>query len=131
MAEEPTGQAVVEQAQDKSFWNTDPAIAKAAVTGLINGAVTIGVVFGVMTEDQREPLTEGIGQVVVGGLVTLSIVVPIVQGIWTRLSVWSPKHAAAAAVENYHKGRQEAMAAESVQSNSAAGPTLAIPEVVK
>lgn len=109
---EKSGAAVIEQADDDGFWNTDPAIAKGAVTGAAAGVTTIAVVFGVMEESQREPLIAAVGETAFWAVTALTFIVPIVQAAWTRLSVWSPRTAARVALANaqraYAAGREGA-----------------------
>lgn len=103
-----TGQTVVEKAEDGGFWNVDPALAKGAVTSAANLIISVLILFGVMTEDQREPIVAALTSTVAGVLAFLVIVVPVLQAAWTRLSVWSPRSAALLALVNARRGYEAA-----------------------
>jgi hypothetical protein len=96
MVEPTTGREVREQAQDNSFLNTEPAIARGAVIAAVGAIGTVLVVLGVLDESQKEALAENAGTIVVAILAIL----PIVQALWTRISVYSPRSAARIAVES-------------------------------
>jgi hypothetical protein len=96
MVEPTTGREVRDQARDNSFLNTEPAIARGAVIAGVGAVGTILVVFGVLDNAQKDALAENAGTIVVAILA----IVPIVQAVWTRLAVYSPRTAARIAVEN-------------------------------
>lgn len=93
---EKTGAAVVAQARDNSIWNTEPAVARGAIIAIVGGLAAILVAFGVLDADQKQVLEENAGAIAVAVL----IIVPILQSVWTRLAVWSPKTVAEIAIEN-------------------------------
>lgn len=105
-----TGSKVIAQAHDNSIWNTEPAVARGAVISVVGAGGTILVVFGVLDNDQKMALAENAGTIAVSMLV----IIPIMQGLWTRLAVWSGRTAARIAVANAAKP-------------SGAAPTLAPP----
>lgn len=96
MAEPKTGVDVIEQAQDNSLWNTEPAVARAAVISVVGAGGTILVVFGILDNDQKQALAENAGTIAVAILA----IVPIAQAVWTRVATYSPRTAAKIAVEN-------------------------------
>jgi hypothetical protein len=96
MGEPTSGFAVREQAQDNSFLNTEPAVARGAAISLVGAVGTILVVFGVLDNTQKEALADNAGTIVVAILAIL----PIVQAAWTRIAVYSPRTAAKIAVQN-------------------------------
>lgn len=96
MTEPKTGSAVVEQAQDNSIWNTEPAVARGVVISVVGAGSAILVVFGVLDNDQKQVLAENAGTIAVSVLA----IVPIVQAVWTRFGVWSGRTAARVAIDN-------------------------------
>lgn len=91
-----TGAAVVAQANDDSILNTEPAVARGAVIALVGAVGTVLVVAGVLDEGQKRTLEENAGTIAVAVLT----IVPILQAVWTRFAVYSPRTAAGIAVEN-------------------------------
>ena len=91
-----TGAAVVAQANDDGLLNTEPAIARGAVIALVGAVGTVLVVAGVLDEGQKQVLEENAGTIAVA----LLTIVPILQAVWTRFAVYSPRTAAGIAVEN-------------------------------
>ncbi|HTE20935.1 MAG TPA: hypothetical protein VK689_21430 [Armatimonadota bacterium] len=96
MTEHKTGYAVVEQAQDGSPWNAEPAVVRGAVISVVGAVATLLVVSGVLTIEQKEALEQNAGTIAVAVLVIL----PILQSVWTRFAVYSPRSAAKIAVSN-------------------------------
>jgi hypothetical protein len=97
-----TGAEVVAQAENDSILNTEPSAVRGVVA---SGVTTVLVVFGVMAEDQRQPIITAVGETAFWGFTAVVTIVPIVQGLWTRLRTYSPKTAAEVAIENYNLGR--------------------------
>jgi hypothetical protein len=95
---EKTGGEVVAQSRDNSLLNTEPAVVRGAVISIVGALATLLVVSGVLDADQKRQLEENAGTIAVAVLV----IIPILQGIWTRFGVWSGKTAAGIAVENAH-----------------------------
>ena len=118
MTERKTGTEVVDQAQDASIWNTEPAVVRGVVISIVGAVGTILVVFGWLDADQKQQLEENAGTIAVAVLV----IVPILQGLWTRLAAYAPRTAAEIAVEN----TDAAYAAGQVGATKPA-PTLAPP----
>ena len=105
MSEPKTGLAVVEQANDDSIWNAEPAAVRGVVTGVLSAGTTIAVVFGVMTEAQREPIIHAVGETAFWAFTALTFSVPVAQSLWTRFGVWSGRTTARVAVANAGTGR--------------------------
>jgi NADH:ubiquinone oxidoreductase subunit 6 (subunit J) len=95
---EKTGGAVIAQSRDNSLLNTEPAVVRGAVISIVGALATLLVVGGVLDADQKRQLEENAGTIAVAVLVIL----PILQAVWTRFSVWSGKTVAEIAVENAH-----------------------------
>lgn len=91
-----TGREVVRQANDSSWLNSEPSVVRGAVISVVGAIATLLVVGGVLDQDQKRQLEENAGTIAVAVLVIL----PILQSIWTRLAVYSPRTAAKIAVEN-------------------------------
>ena len=97
------GNVVREQAADTSVMNTDPALVKGAVVavvGFIGGVGAIFVVMGRVTPDEVKGIQDQATIIIPAGFAILSIV----QAVWTRSSVWSPRTAARSAVESAKSG---------------------------
>lgn len=95
-----TGHVVREQAADGNVWNTEPAVVKGAVIAFIGAIGTIAVIGGWITSDEVKTLQDQAGVIIPALFVILSLV----QAIWTRASVWSPRSAAQAAVASAERG---------------------------
>lgn len=93
---ETRGVAVREQATNTSFLNTDPAVARGAIISIVGAIGTILVISGVLDAEQKRQLEENAGTIAVAVLVIL----PILQSVWTRAAVYSPRTAAEIAVTN-------------------------------
>lgn len=93
---ETRGEAVVAQANDNSFTNTDPAVLRGAVVGVVTAAGAILVIGGWISEEQKNALAEQAGIIVPA----VFAIAAIVQAVWTRASVYSPRTAAEIAVAN-------------------------------
>lgn len=91
-----TGQAVVEQARDGGINNTDPAIVRGAVVGIVTAIGSILVIGGYIDEGQKDALAENAGIIVPA----LFAIAAVVQAVWTRAAVYSPRSAAKIAVAN-------------------------------
>lgn len=91
-----TGHEVREQAQDPGILNTEPAVVRGAVISAVGAIATILVVLGVLTEEQKTVLQDNAGAIALAVITIL----PILQAIWTRASVYSPRTAAKVAVAN-------------------------------
>jgi hypothetical protein len=119
-----TGDAVVRQAQDDSWWNEDPLVVKAAVTGTVGSVLLALGAFGLVTEEQRLVIIEQVGAIAYGLFVVLPFVVAMVTAIVGKVGktgVFSPKTAAEVAVRNYNLGRSPFSEAA---GGVAPGPTL-------
>lgn len=110
MSDPKTGAAVVAQANDDSWLNTEPAVVRGAVISIVGALATLLVVGGVLDAEQKRTLEENAGTIAVAVLVIL----PILQSVWTRFGVWSGRTVAKIAMENASK-------------SSSAVPTLAPP----
>jgi hypothetical protein len=122
MSDVLTGAEVIEQANDDSILNTEPAAVRGIVVGAAGGVTMLLVVFGVMGEEQRQPIILAVGETAFWGFTAVVTIVPIVQGLWTRLRTYSPKTAAEVAVENYELGK--ASTQELATPYATSGPTL-------
>lgn len=103
-----TGDAVVRQANDDSWWNKDPLVVKAAVTGAVGSVLLALGAFGLVTEEQRLVIMEQVGNIAYGVFVVLPLVVAMVTAIAGKVGktgVFSPKTAAEVAVVNYNRGK--------------------------
>ena len=98
--DQTTGVAVREQAADNSFGNTDPALARGAVVGVVTAIGSILVLSGLIDEDQKQALADNAGVLVPAVLA----IAAIVQAVWTRASVWSPRTAARGSVASARTG---------------------------
>lgn len=100
MAEDQkTGVEVREQAKDSSWLNAEPAVVRGAVISIVGALATLLVVGGVLDTDQKKQLEENAGTIAVAVMVIL----PILQSVWTRFAVYSPRSAAKIAVANAAK----------------------------
>jgi predicted aspartyl protease len=90
------GGAVVEQARDTSWLNAEPAVVRGAVISVVGALATLLVVGGILDQDQKKQLEENAGTIAVA----VMIILHILQSIWTRFAVYSPKSAATIAVVN-------------------------------
>jgi hypothetical protein len=91
-----SGHEVVQQARDNSITNTDPAMVRGAVVGIVTAVGSILVIGGYISEDQKQALADNAGVIVPA----LFAIAAVVQAIWTRMSVYSPRTAAKIAVAN-------------------------------
>lgn len=104
MTEPKTPSEVVAQAQDNSWWNKDPLVMKAAAVGIATSiAVSLGA-FGLITDEQRTIIIEQVGNITFGVFVILPLVISLATALWARLSVFSPRTAARAAVTSATTG---------------------------
>ena len=93
---ETRGAAVVEQANDHSILNTNPALTIGAVVSSIIAVAVLLVSFGIITDDQRRAVEAQALPIIT----LLFILIPLMQGIITRERVYSPRTAAVIAVTN-------------------------------
>jgi len=100
MAQNPTRSEVVAQANDNGWLNSEPAVVRGAVVSLVGAVATILVVSGVLDETQKQQLEDNAGTIAVA----LLVILPILQSLWTRMAVWSPKTAARVAVDSAQSG---------------------------
>lgn len=96
MAQNPTRSEVVAQANNDSPLNTDPALVRGAVVGIVGAVASILVIGGYVDEGQKSALVDNVGVIVPAVLVIASVI----QAVWTRLAVYSPRSAARIAIEN-------------------------------
>ncbi len=96
MAQNPTPAEVVAQARDTSILNTDPALVKGTIVGIVGAVASILVIGGYIDEGQKQALVDNVGVIVPAVLVIASIV----QSVWIRATVYSPRTAAKIAVVN-------------------------------
>jgi hypothetical protein len=96
MTDQKTGAEVKEQARDTSLLNTEPAVVRGAVISLVGAFAAVLVAFGVLDESQKQTLVDNAGTIAVA----IMVILPILQGVWTRFAVYSPRSAAKIAVEN-------------------------------
>lgn len=87
---------VLAQATDNSVWNTDPALVKGAVVGIVGAVASILVIGGYIDDGQKQQLVDNAGILVPAAFAVISIL----QAIWIRFSVYSPRTAAKIAVVN-------------------------------
>jgi uncharacterized membrane protein len=99
MAEQKAGGEVVAQAGDNSIWNAEPAVVRGAVISIVGLVATLLVMSGVLTPEQKQQLEDNAGTIAVAVL----LILPILQSIWTRLAVYSPRSAAKIAMSNASK----------------------------
>lgn len=104
MAQNPTPAAVVAQANNNAWWNTEPLVAKAAAVGFATSVLIAAGAFGLVTEEQRTVIIEQVGNVTFGVFVILPIAVSLVTALWSRVSTWSGRSVARAAVESAKTG---------------------------
>jgi uncharacterized membrane protein len=95
-----TGDEVVAQSQDNSWWNRDPLLVKAAVVGVTTSILLALGAFGLVSEEQRGAITHAVGETVYWAFVLLPLVISFTTALWARLSVVSPRTAAKIAVRN-------------------------------
>ena len=95
-----TGHEVVEQAHDNSIFNTDPALVRGAVVGIVSAVASILVIGGYIDEAQKQALSENAGIIIPA----FFAIAAVVQAAWTRAGVYSPRSAAKVAVESAVKG---------------------------
>lgn len=94
-----SGRAVIEQSRDNGWLNRDPAVVRGAVISAVGAIATLLVVAGWLDASQKQVLEDNAGTI---ALAVLTII-PILQAIWTRASVYSPRTAAKIAVVNAAK----------------------------
>jgi hypothetical protein len=90
------GQEVNAQAKDNSLLNTEPAVVRGAVISVVGALATLLVVGGVLDESQKRQLEDNAGTIAVA----VMLILPILQSVWTRFAVYSPRSAAQVAVAN-------------------------------
>jgi hypothetical protein len=90
------GQEVNAQARDNSLFNTEPAVVRGGVISIVGALATLLVVGGVLDPGQKQQLEDNAGTIAVAVMVIL----PILQSVWTRFAVYSPRSAAKVAVVN-------------------------------
>jgi hypothetical protein len=120
MVEPTSGVAVRAQARDNSFLNTEPAVARGAVISAVAGIGGLLVAFGVIDNDQKEVLSQNAGTIAFAALT----IVPIIQAIWTRIAVYSPRTTARIAVLN---ADASASATREWGAPTSAAPTMLTP----
>lgn len=118
-----TGQDVVDLANNNSLLATEPAVVRGIVVGAASGITTILVLFGVMGEDQRQPMIQAVGETAFWGFTALTFIVPVLQALWTRLRAFSPRTAAEVAVSNFALGKAS-MTESSGAFGAQHGPTM-------
>jgi len=91
-----TGHEVVQQANDNSPGNTEVALVRGAVVGIVTVVGSMLVLGGYIDESQKQAIIDNVG-VIVPAVLALAA---IVQALWTRMGVYSPRSAAQIAVEN-------------------------------
>jgi len=91
-----SGHEVVKQANDNSIQNTDPALVRGTIVGIVAAVCSILVLGGYIDESQKQSIIDNVG-IIVPALVAL---ISIIQAIWTRMAVYSPRSAAKIAVTN-------------------------------
>ncbi len=96
MADTKTGQAVVAQANDDSWGNSEPAVVRGAVISVVGLLATLLVMSGILDQSQKQTLEDNAGSIAVA----VVLILPILQSIVTRLAVYSPRSAARVAIEN-------------------------------
>ena len=91
-----SGQVVRDQARDDSFFNTEPAVLRGAILSGIGIATTVLVMTGVLSPEQKQILEDNALTIAAA----IIAILPILQAIWTRFAVYSPRSAARTAVNN-------------------------------
>jgi hypothetical protein len=74
-------------------------VVRGAVISVVGALATLLVVGGVLDRDQQRQLEDNAGTIAVA----VMVIIPILQSIWTRFSVYSPRSAAKVAVANAAK----------------------------
>jgi hypothetical protein len=115
---EKEGQAVYEQARDKTIANTEPLSLRGLIMSAVALIALVLVFNGLLTQDESDQLMDAVEKL----LLALIAVAPFITALWGRLSVWSPKTAAGVAVQNVQAGFDAAQA-----GNARPEPTLAPP----
>lgn len=100
MAEPKVGAEVVAQANDDSWFNTEPAVAKAVVVGGTTSVLIAAGAFGLVSEEQRTVIIDQVGNITYGVFVLLPIGISLATAAWARLSTFSPRTAARIAIAN-------------------------------
>jgi hypothetical protein len=93
---ERTGAAVVEQADDNSILNTEPAVATGVIVGAIGAIGAVAVIGGWIDQSAADELKKQAGIIVP----SIFIIAGIVQGLLTRLRAYAPRTAAKIAIAN-------------------------------
>lgn len=96
MSEATKRAEVVAVAKDDSWWNREPAVLRGAVVSVVGSVATVAVVAGWLPQEQKQLLEDNAGTIVVA----VAAIIPIAQGLWTRLKAFAPKTAATIAVVN-------------------------------
>ncbi len=96
MTDTKTGGEVVRQANDNSLLNSEPAVVRGAVISVVGLLATLLVMSGILDQSQKQALEDNAGSIAVA----VVMILPILQSIWVRFSVYSPRSAARVAVEN-------------------------------
>jgi hypothetical protein len=99
MSHATSGTEVYAQASDNSIFNADPAIVRGAVISIVGLIAGLLVMTGVLSAEQKQVLEDNAGAIAVAVITIL----PILQAIWTRFAVYSPRTAAQIAVTNAAK----------------------------
>ncbi len=99
MADQKQGGEVVRQAGDNGIWNTEPSVVRGAVVGIVAAIGSILVIGGYVDTGEVDTVKDAAGQIVPA----VFIILGIVQAVWTRFSVYSPRSAARIAVANAAK----------------------------
>lgn len=90
------GREVIQQAADNSVGNTEPALVRGAVVGVVTVVGSILVLGGYIDESQKQSLIDNIGVIIPA----VFAIAAVVQAFWTRFGVYSPRSAAKIAVLN-------------------------------
>jgi hypothetical protein len=96
MAEPRTGAEVKALANDDSLPATEPVLLRSTIIGIVSAVLSILVLSGVVTGDERAAIEEHVGVIVPA----LLLLLPVLSGIWSRLAAYSPRSAARIAVTN-------------------------------
>lgn len=96
MSESTTRKEVVAVAKDESWWNKEPAVVRGAVVGTVGAVATVAVIAGWIPLEQKQVIEDNAGTLV---LVAFALV-PVAQGLWTRIKAFAPKTAAEIAIVN-------------------------------
>ena len=99
--EEPRSR-VAAVANSTSLWLKEPVVTKSGIVGVVGALLSIAVIGGYVTEEEKVQLVDSIGTIVPAAI----FICTVVAGIWSRFSVNSPKTTAQAALVNVDKAYQ-------------------------